>query len=139
MANAAMGFHVLGYDWNDPDYRLTREAIDRLLFQRDADTVTCQPCLSPIWDTCLAAHAMLEAGEPGNSDSFTRAFDWLLAREITEVRGDWAWRRADAPIGGWPFQYNHAHYPDSPEAPTSALQSLIRTSHAVLHSHTQPL
>src|SRR3546814_17953869 len=55
---------------------------------------------------------MLEAGEPGNSDSFTRAFDWLLAREITEVRGDWAWRRADAPIGGWPFQYNNAHYPD---------------------------
>src|SRR3546814_16293792 len=87
MANAAMAFHVLGYDWNDPDYRLTREAIDRLLFQRDADTVTCQPCLSPIWDTCLAAHAMLEAGEPGNSDSFTRSFDWLLAREIPEENG----------------------------------------------------
>jgi squalene-hopene/tetraprenyl-beta-curcumene cyclase len=112
MANAAMAFHVLGYDWEDSDYRLTREAIDRLLLQRDADTVTCQPCLSPIWDTCLAAHAMLEAGEPGDSDTFTRAFDWLLEREITEVRGDWAWRRADAPIGGWPFQYNNAHYPD---------------------------
>ncbi|MGF1630796.1 MAG: squalene--hopene cyclase [Kiloniellaceae bacterium] len=112
MANAAMAFHVLGYDWEDPDYRLTREAIDRLLFRRDEDTVTCQPCLSPIWDTCLAAHAMLEAGEPGASDTFTKAFDWLLEREITQVRGDWAWRRADAPIGGWPFQYNNAHYPD---------------------------
>jgi squalene-hopene/tetraprenyl-beta-curcumene cyclase len=112
MANAAMAFHVLGYDWSDPDYRLTREAIDRLLYQRDADHITCQPCLSPIWDTCLAAHAMLEAGEPGDSDTFIRAFDWLLEREITEVRGDWAWRRADAPIGGWPFQYNNAHYPD---------------------------
>lgn len=112
MANAAMAFHVLGYDWEDPDYRLTREAIDRLLYYRADGTVTCQPCLSPIWDTCLAAHAMLEAGEPGDSDVFTRAFDWLLEREITEVRGDWAWRRADAPIGGWPFQYNNAHYPD---------------------------
>jgi len=112
MANAAMAFHVLGYDWDDPDYRLTREAIDRLLFARDDGTVTCQPCLSPIWDTCLAAHAMLEAGEPGDSDTFTQAFDWLLAREITEVRGDWAWRRAEAPVGGWPFQYNNAHYPD---------------------------
>jgi squalene-hopene/tetraprenyl-beta-curcumene cyclase len=112
MANAAMAFHVLGYDWEDPDYRLTREAIDRLLYVRDEDTVTCQPCLSPIWDTCLAAHAMLEAGEPGDSDTFTRAFDWLLEREITEVRGDWAWRRAEAPVGGWPFQYNNAHYPD---------------------------
>lgn len=112
MANAAMAFHALGYDWDDPDYRLTREAIDRLLFYRADGTVTCQPCLSPIWDTCLAAHAMLEAGEPGDSDTFTRAFDWLLEREITEVRGDWAWRRAEAPIGGWPFQYNNAHYPD---------------------------
>jgi squalene-hopene/tetraprenyl-beta-curcumene cyclase len=112
MANAAMAFHALGYDWDDPDYRLTREAIDRLLFHRKDGSVTCQPCLSPIWDTCLAAHAMLEAGEPGDSDTFTRAFDWMLEREITEVRGDWAWRRAEAPIGGWPFQYNNAHYPD---------------------------
>src|SRR3546814_20830146 len=29
MANAAMAFHVLGYDWHEPDFRLTREAIDR--------------------------------------------------------------------------------------------------------------
>src|SRR3546814_11362133 len=99
MANAAMAFHVLGYDWNDPDYRLTREAIDRLLFQRDADTVTCQPFLSPTWDTCLAAHAMLEAGEPGNSDSFTRAFDWLPAPEIPERTGARAGRRGAAPTG----------------------------------------
>ena len=28
------------------------------------------------------------------------------------MRGDWAWRRAEAPVGGWPFQYNNAHYPD---------------------------
>src|SRR3546814_21153178 len=68
MANAAMAFHVLGYDWNDPDYRLTREAIDRLVYHRDADTVTCQPCLLPIRGTCQAAHASLEAGERGNSD-----------------------------------------------------------------------
>src|SRR3546814_20175610 len=123
MANAAMAFHVLGYDWNDPDYRLTREAIDRLLFQRDADTVTCQPYLSPIWDTCLAAHAMLEAGEPGNSDRFTRAFDWLLAREITDVRGHCARRRAHAPIGGRPFPHNHATYPAiaPPAAPPRAM------------------
>ena len=112
MANAAMAFHALGYDWDEPNYRMTREAIDRLLIARDDTRVTCQPCLSPIWDTCLAAHAMLEAGEPGDSDSFDRAFNWLLEREIKEVRGDWAWRRPNAPTGGWPFQYQNAHYPD---------------------------
>ncbi|WP_422368286.1 squalene--hopene cyclase [Pelagibius sp.] len=112
MANAAMAFHALGYDWDEPNYRMTREAIDRLLIARNGERVTCQPCLSPIWDTCLAAHAMLEAGEPGDSDSFDRAFNWLLEREIKEVRGDWAWRRPNAPTGGWPFQYQNAHYPD---------------------------
>lgn len=112
MANAAMAFHALGYDWDEPNFRMTREAIDRLLIARDDDHVTCQPCLSPIWDTCLAAHALLETGEAGDSDTFDRAFDWLLQREITEVRGDWAWRRPNAPAGGWPFQYQNAHYPD---------------------------
>ena len=118
MANAAMAFHALGYDWDEVNYRMTREAIDRLLIDRDAEQTTCQPCLSPIWDTCLAAHAVLEAGDSGASDdpsaadTVTRAFDWLLQREITEVRGDWAWRRPKAPPGGWPFQYQNAHYPD---------------------------
>ncbi|HIP80569.1 MAG TPA: squalene--hopene cyclase [Kiloniellaceae bacterium] len=112
MANAAMAFHALGYDWDEPNFRMTREAIDRLLIARDEEHVTCQPCLSPIWDTCLAAHALLETGEAGDSDTFDRAFDWLLQREITEVRGDWAWRRPNAPAGGWPFQYQNAHYPD---------------------------
>ncbi len=112
MANAAMAFHALGYDWDEPNFRMTREAIDRLLIARDDEHVTCQPCLSPIWDTCLAAHALLETGEAGDSDTFDRAFDWLLQREITEVRGDWAWRRPNAPAGGWPFQYQNAHYPD---------------------------
>ena len=26
------------------------------------DRAYCQPCLSPVWDTGLAGHAMLEAG-----------------------------------------------------------------------------
>ena len=112
MANAAMAFHALGYDWEEPNYRTTRDAIDRLLIARSDERVTCQPCLSPIWDTCLAAHALLEAGEPGDSKAMTGAIDWMLEREIKEVRGDWAWRRPDAPPGGWPFQYRNAHYPD---------------------------
>ena len=26
------------------------------------DEAYCQPCVSPVWDTALAAHALLEAG-----------------------------------------------------------------------------
>ena len=39
-----------------------REAVERLLVFGE-DESYCQPCLSPIWDTCLAAHALLESGE----------------------------------------------------------------------------
>ena len=38
---------------------------------------------------------------------------WLVDRQqITEVRGDWAVSRPDAPPGGWAFQYENPHYPD---------------------------
>ena len=28
----------------------------------EEDEAYCQPCVSPVWDTALAAHALLEAG-----------------------------------------------------------------------------
>ena len=37
-------------------------AIDKLLVVHD-DEAYCQPCVSPVWDTALAAHALMEAGE----------------------------------------------------------------------------
>jgi len=36
----------------------------------------------------------------------------MVARQITEVQGDWADTRPDAPAGGWAFQYNNDYYPD---------------------------
>jgi squalene-hopene/tetraprenyl-beta-curcumene cyclase len=72
----------------------------------------CQPCVSPVWDTALAAHAMLEVGTPQATASATQALDWLAARQVCDVRGDWVEQRADVRPGGWAFQYNNAHYPD---------------------------
>ena len=28
------------------------------------DEAYCQPCVSPVWDTALVGHALLEAGAP---------------------------------------------------------------------------
>ena len=112
MANMVMAFEALGRPRNDPEFVTARKAIDKLLYDRGPDITYCQPCLSPIWDTCLAAHALLEAGEDPDGPVLQKATDWLLEREITETVGDWAWRRPGLKPGGWAFQYWNNHYPD---------------------------
>ncbi len=111
MANAVMAFDALDYPRDHPDYVIAKRSVDKLVVQK-ADRAYCQPCLSPIWDTCLAAHALLESGEPGDGPVMEDAFQWLLEREITDVVGDWADRRPDLKPGGWAFQYWNDHYPD---------------------------
>ena len=112
MANAVMAFDALGYPHDDPRFVTARQAIEKLLLVRDEETVYCQPCLSPIWDTCLGAHAMLEANGQEANQVVKKACDWLIDREITETVGDWAVRRPDLKPAGWAFQYWNNHYPD---------------------------
>ena len=112
MANMVMAFEALGRPRNDPEFVTARKAVDKLLYDRGPDVTYCQPCLSPIWDTCLAAHALLEAGEDPDGPVLQKATDWLLEREITETVGDWAWRRPGLKPGGWAFQYWNDYYPD---------------------------
>ncbi len=106
MANTVMMFDTLGYPPDHPDAAIAWAAVRKLLVVEE-DRAYCQPCLSPIWDTGLAGHAMAEAGE-----DVTTACDWLRPRQITDVVGDWSVRRPDLRPGGWAFQYNNAHYPD---------------------------
>ncbi|MGH6719128.1 MAG: squalene--hopene cyclase [Alphaproteobacteria bacterium] len=109
MAYTVMMFDGLG-DRIDSEDRLTaRRAVERLLAQR-GDGAYCQPCLSPVWDTALAAHALLEADVA--PDTVRRACDWLAERQITDVIGDWAVERPGLAPGGWAFQYANPHYPD---------------------------
>lgn len=111
MANAVMAYQALGYPEDDPDVVTARGAIEKLLLDR-GDEMYCQPCLSPVWDTALSIHAMLEAGDERSLESARQACDWLLEREITEVKGDWALQRPDLPPSGWAFQYRNDYYPD---------------------------
>jgi squalene-hopene/tetraprenyl-beta-curcumene cyclase len=41
-----------------------------------------------------------------------RGLDWLVERQVLDVRGDWSLERPDIRPGGWPFQYANPHYPD---------------------------
>jgi squalene-hopene/tetraprenyl-beta-curcumene cyclase len=111
MANTVMAFEALGYPRNHPHASIARQAVDRLLIVRDEEAY-CQACLSPVWDTCLAMHALLEAGEDPAGPAFAKATDWILEREITDVVGDWSWKRPGLKPGGWAFQYWNDYYPD---------------------------
>ena len=61
MANTLMAFYALGISQDDQDYITARAAVDKLVVD-EGEIAYCQPCLSPIWDTALVAHALVEAG-----------------------------------------------------------------------------
>ncbi len=111
MANSVMMFDALGYPESDPGRAIARQSVENLLVIHE-DEAYCQPCVSPVWDTALAAHAMLEAGGEANVARAGAALDWLRPRQVLDVAGDWAEERPGVRPGGWAFQYNNAHYPD---------------------------
>jgi len=105
MANATMMFDLLG---DKENFEIAFGSIKKLLVEH-GDEAYCQPCLSPIWDTALAAHALAEAGARAEAAA---ACDWLIPRQVLDVVGDWADNAPGIRPGGWAFQYNNAHYPD---------------------------
>jgi squalene-hopene/tetraprenyl-beta-curcumene cyclase len=111
MANLVMMYDALGKDENYPPRAVTRKAIDRLLVVGEEEAY-CQPCVSPVWDTALTCHAMTEAGSDAAISSVKKGLDWLLPKQVLDLKGDWAVKRPDVRPGGWAFQYNNAYYPD---------------------------
>jgi squalene-hopene/tetraprenyl-beta-curcumene cyclase len=111
MANSVMMFDLLGYPEDHPARAIARQSVENLLVVHD-DEAYCQPCVSPVWDTALAAHAMIEAGGETNVARAGAALDWLTPRQVLDVEGDWAEERPGVRPGGWAFQYNNDHYPD---------------------------
>ncbi|MCA7977447.1 squalene--hopene cyclase [Burkholderia cepacia] len=111
MANAVMMYDVLGYAEDHPNRAIARKSIEKLLVVHD-DEAYCQPCLSPVWDTSLAAHALLETGDARAEEAVLRGLEWLRPLQILDVRGDWISRRPHVRPGGWAFQYANAYYPD---------------------------
>jgi squalene-hopene/tetraprenyl-beta-curcumene cyclase len=109
MANSVMMFDALGYPPDHPDRAIARKSVENLLVIQENEAY-CQPCVSPIWDTALAAHAMMEAGV--GEQKIAHALEWLKPRQVLDVKGDWADERPDVRPGGWAFQYNNAYYPD---------------------------
>ncbi|HVU51712.1 MAG TPA: squalene--hopene cyclase [Polyangia bacterium] len=126
MANSVMALKVLG-----DDERVAAELahLDGLLLADEArGTLRVQPCHSPVWDTVLAAHALVESDLPREAAALARAATWLLGKQ-TSRPGDWS-RRNPAPPGGWYFEHENAFYPDVDDT-CMALMVLRRVRGAV--------
>jgi squalene-hopene/tetraprenyl-beta-curcumene cyclase len=71
-----------------------------------------QCCISPVWDTPWMVTSLLEAGVPANDPALLRAGRWLMRKQITECRGDWAVKNPKGKPGGWSFEFENDFYPD---------------------------
>jgi len=111
MVNALEAMVILGYPADDPRRVTAKRALEKLLVVGPSSAY-CQPCVSPIWDTALAALAMQEAGDEASRDAASRALDWLKTKQLLDEPGDWRVRRPHLAGGGWAFQFANDFYPD---------------------------
>jgi len=105
-------FALIAMDYA-PHHPTTARQIDELSrFEiEEASTLRLQPCLSPVWDTAIAAFTLLEADFPTDHLALQNVVDWLLSMQILGP-GDWQIKNRDAAPGGWPFEFRNDFYPD---------------------------
>jgi squalene-hopene/tetraprenyl-beta-curcumene cyclase len=111
MANSVMMFDVLGDPQDQARAAVARASIEKLVTVNDAEAY-CQPCLSPVWDTALTCHALLEVGDAPAVARANKGLEWLGPLQVLDVPGDWSVQRPHVRPGGWAFQYANPHYPD---------------------------
>jgi squalene-hopene/tetraprenyl-beta-curcumene cyclase len=111
MVNALEVLALRGYPRDAPPRRAAKRALQQLLVV-DGASAYCQPCISPVWDTALAALAMQEVGCPIALAAASLGLKWLEPRQLLDSPGDWQARRPALAGGGWAFQRANGHYPD---------------------------
>jgi len=110
MANSTIALTCLGYATDHPAVSRAFRQIEQLEIEDEA-SLHLQPCVSPIWDTCLTLNALIEAGLPENHQLLVRGSHWLLSKQV-KTEGDWKVKAPDGEPGGWYFQFENEFYPD---------------------------
>lgn len=110
MLNSVLALHAVGFAREHPAIVSGIAGVDDFLVECEG-TLMYQPCVSPNWDTALAAKALLEAGMDPAHPALGRAADWLLANQIFRP-GDWSVYNPRLEPGGWAFEFANDWYPD---------------------------
>ena len=110
MIYTVVALRVLGYEDGSIPMRWALDQLEDLLIEENGK-VRIQPCVSPVWDTAIAAIALADARVPDEHPALLRAVRWLLAKEVRSP-GDWCVRKRGVEPSGWHFQYRNELYPD---------------------------
>jgi squalene-hopene/tetraprenyl-beta-curcumene cyclase len=104
-----MALDALRYPEDHPDLVESIRHFESLMIETPTRFII-QPCVSPIWDTAIAAFAL---GEMGGADPerMTRTADWLVSKEVRR-KGDWSIKRPNTLPSGWAFEFANEFYPD---------------------------
>jgi squalene-hopene/tetraprenyl-beta-curcumene cyclase len=123
-----LALHLLGYSLDHPSLAGAIAGLEGFLVREetpDGPVRRLEACQSPVWDTCLALTALLDAGYPTDDPAVRQATEWLLAEEI-RVPGDWTVRRRLEPAG-WAFEFANDGYPDVDD--TAEVVLALRRTH----------
>ncbi len=110
MMNSIFALMALGHGPDDP--LTSREIREFARFEiEESDTIRLQPCVSPVWDTCIAMVALEEAGVAPDHPALVKSAEWILSKQVLGP-GDWQVKNKDAEPGGWVFEFRNDFYPD---------------------------
>lgn len=107
---STMALKGLGYGNDHPVIRKALEASHELIWDY-GDKALYMPCVSPNWDTALAAKALLESELSPQDEGLAKAAKWLIDHQIFKP-GDWSIKRPKLQPGGWAFEFFNDSYPD---------------------------
>jgi squalene-hopene/tetraprenyl-beta-curcumene cyclase len=105
-----MALKALGYRNDHPVIEKALEGARELIWDQ-GDSILYQPCVSPNWDTALAAKALIDSDFKGDHPALRSAAKWLIDHQIFKP-GDWSIKRPGLEPGGWAFQFNNDWFPD---------------------------
>jgi squalene-hopene/tetraprenyl-beta-curcumene cyclase len=107
---SAMALKALGYSNEHPVQKKAIEA-SRELVWNFGDRAVYMPCLSPNWDSALAAKALIDSGLPPDHEALRKTAKWFIDHQVFK-KGDWSIKRPKLEPGGWPFEFYNDCYPD---------------------------
>jgi len=109
--NSMIVLKVMGYPPDHPLIRKCERELKKLQHETE-QSVSIEPCKSPVWDTAIVAIALHESGLSSDHPALERACDWLLEREV-RFRGDWQYKNPTrVEPSGWAFEFNNKWNPD---------------------------
>ncbi|KAB2842456.1 squalene--hopene cyclase [bacterium] len=129
MAYSALALKTLGYPNEDPTMRQCLKGLAAFHQLCDGDLLHIpkqagadldgdrrylhqQCCISPVWDTPWAAVSLCDSGLNPEHPALRRAAEWLVSKQITDVKGDWAVKKPRLKPGGWSFEFKNDYFPD---------------------------